>query len=87
MSIQIMPVKLLPYFNYCVTFMFQWQYWVVYEIADLKPQVAITLLPGLPAYILFMCVRHTDFINDEEKVNLHLLNNTNVLRRDGQIYF
>lgn len=87
MSIQIMPVKLLPYSNYCVMFMFQWQYWVVYEIADLKPQVAITLLPGLPAYILFMCVRHTDFINDEEKVNLHLLNNTNVLRRDGQIYF
>ncbi|XP_054279391.1 unconventional myosin-Va isoform X2 [Macrosteles quadrilineatus] len=35
---------------------------------DLKPQIAVTLLPGLPAYILFMCVRHTDFINDEEKV-------------------
>ncbi|KAG8247083.1 myosin V [Homalodisca vitripennis] len=37
-------------------------------IYDLKPQVAIKLLPGLPAYIIFMCVRHTDFINDEEKV-------------------
>lgn len=26
-------------------------------ITDLKPRVAITLLPGLPAYILFMCIR------------------------------
>lgn len=37
--------------------------------ADLKPQVAVTLLPGLPAYILFMCIRHTDFVNDEEKAS------------------
>lgn len=28
----------------------------------------MNLLPGLPAYILFMCIRHTDFINDDEKV-------------------
>jgi myosin V len=26
-------------------------------INDLKPRVAITLLPGLPAYIMFMCIR------------------------------
>lgn len=37
-------------------------------ITDLKPRTAVTLLPGLPAYILFMCVRHTDYINDENKV-------------------
>lgn len=34
----------------------------------MKPRTAVTLLPGLPAYILFMCIRHTDFINDEDKV-------------------
>ncbi|KAF8788252.1 unconventional myosin-Va-like isoform X3 [Argiope bruennichi] len=44
-------------------------------IYDLKPKVAVNLLPGLPAYILFMCIRHTDYINDDEKVR-NLLNNT-----------
>ncbi|GFY64185.1 unconventional myosin-Vb [Trichonephila inaurata madagascariensis] len=44
-------------------------------IYDLKPKIAINLLPGLPAYILFMCIRHTDYINDDEKVRC-LLNNT-----------
>ncbi|XP_076267084.1 dilute class unconventional myosin isoform X2 [Rhynchophorus ferrugineus] len=42
-------------------------------VLDLKPRTAITLLPGLPAYISFMCVRHTDYINDEEKVKAFLL--------------
>lgn len=44
-------------------------------ISDLKPKIATILLPGLPAYILFMCIRHTDYINDDEKVRC-LLNNT-----------
>lgn len=26
------------------------------------------MIPGLPAYILFMCVRHTDYLNDEVKL-------------------
>ncbi|XP_014489447.1 PREDICTED: unconventional myosin-Va isoform X2 [Dinoponera quadriceps] len=37
-------------------------------VIDLKPQIAVRLLPGLPAYILFMCIRHTDCVNDEDKV-------------------
>jgi myosin V len=32
----------------------------------------VTLLPGLPAYVLFMCIRYTDHINDEDKVKLLL---------------
>ncbi|GAB6032023.1 myosin I [Chamberlinius hualienensis] len=44
-------------------------------IFELKPRVAVTMLPGLPAYILFMCIRHTDYINDDEKVR-SLLTNT-----------
>ncbi|XP_022250756.1 unconventional myosin-Va-like isoform X1 [Limulus polyphemus] len=44
-------------------------------IYELRPKIAVTLLPGLPAYILFMCIRYTDYINDDEKVR-SLLNNT-----------
>ncbi|XP_041984845.1 unconventional myosin-Va isoform X2 [Aricia agestis] len=41
-------------------------------ITDLKPRTAITLLPGLPAYILFMMLRHTDHVDDEPKMH-HLM--------------
>lgn len=43
------------------------------HLIELKPRVAITLLPGLPSYILFMCVRYTDHINDEQMVQSILL--------------
>ncbi|GJQ75233.1 Myo5, partial [Trypoxylus dichotomus] len=43
-------------------------------VIDLKPRTAVTLLPGLPAYVVFMCIRHTDFINDEDKVKALLSN-------------
>lgn len=49
--------------------------------ADLKPRVAVTLLPGLPAYILFMCIRHTDCINDDTKVRLILTGYLNAVKR------
>ncbi|XP_072937506.1 unconventional myosin-Va [Epargyreus clarus] len=38
-------------------------------ITDLRPQVAVTLLPGLPAYIIFMMLRHTDHVDDEPKMH------------------
>ncbi|XP_048478545.1 unconventional myosin-Va [Plutella xylostella] len=38
-------------------------------ITDLKPRVAITLLPCLPAYILFMMLRHMDHVDDEPKMH------------------
>ncbi|CAG9573728.1 unnamed protein product [Danaus chrysippus] len=38
-------------------------------VTDLKPRVAVTLLPGLPAYILFMMLRHTDHVDDEPKMH------------------
>ncbi|XP_066902208.1 LOW QUALITY PROTEIN: unconventional myosin-Va [Halyomorpha halys] len=43
------------------------------HLLELKPKIAITLLPGLPAYILFMCVRYTDYINDEHMVQSILI--------------
>ncbi|XP_076169169.1 dilute class unconventional myosin isoform X2 [Ptiloglossa arizonensis] len=50
-------------------------------VIDLKPRVAVTLLPGLPAYILFMCIRHTDCINDDTKVRLILTGYLNAVKR------
>ena len=38
-------------------------------IWDLKPRVAVHYLPGLPAYIIFMCIRYTDHLNDDNKVH------------------
>ena len=35
---------------------------------DLKPRLAAKYIPGLPAYILFMCIRYIDFVDDEAHV-------------------
>ena len=35
---------------------------------DLKPKIAVQMLPGLPAYILFMMIRYTDYINNDDNV-------------------
>ncbi|KAM4618312.1 unconventional myosin-Vc [Polymixia lowei] len=38
-------------------------------ILDLKPRgVVVNMIPGLPAHILFMCVRHADYLNDGAKL-------------------
>lgn len=43
--------------------------------------MAISLLPCLPAYIVFMCIRHTDNINDEDKVKILLSAFTNSVKK------
>ncbi|XP_017772501.1 PREDICTED: unconventional myosin-Va [Nicrophorus vespilloides] len=50
-------------------------------VIDLKPRTAVTLLPGLPAYIMFMCIRHTDHINDDDKVRALLSAFTNSVKK------
>uniref|UniRef100_A0A671VN32 Myosin VC n=1 Tax=Sparus aurata TaxID=8175 RepID=A0A671VN32_SPAAU len=36
---------------------------------DLKPRgVVVGMIPVLPAYIIFMCIRHADYLNDEGKL-------------------
>ncbi|XP_043239041.1 unconventional myosin-Vb-like isoform X1 [Amphibalanus amphitrite] len=50
-------------------------------IFDLRPKTAAVLLPGLPAYILFMCIRHTDLVNDDEKVRRLLTAAINGVKR------
>ncbi|XP_011474322.1 unconventional myosin-Va [Oryzias latipes] len=60
-----------------------------YLIIDLKPRgVAVTFTPGLPAYIVFMCLRYTDNISDDRRVST-LLNSTissikGVVKRKGE---
>uniref|UniRef100_A0A8D3AKF4 Myosin VA n=1 Tax=Scophthalmus maximus TaxID=52904 RepID=A0A8D3AKF4_SCOMX len=45
-------------------------------VVDLKPRgVAVSFLPGLPAYIVFMCVRYADHVNNDRRVS-NLLNST-----------
>ncbi|XP_076436047.1 unconventional myosin-Va-like isoform X2 [Babylonia areolata] len=50
-------------------------------ILELKPKIASGLLPGLPAYTLFMCVRHTDYINDDDKVKSLLTATINGIKK------
>ncbi|KAG5676919.1 hypothetical protein PVAND_006716 [Polypedilum vanderplanki] len=43
-------------------------------VHELTPRIAITLLPSLPAYILFMCIRYTDLLNADDQVKSLLTN-------------
>lgn len=39
------------------------------SFTDLKPKgVVVNMIPGLPAFLLFMCVRHADYLNDDERL-------------------
>ena len=69
----------LPYFDINICRL--WSFSNFFCISELKPRVAVTLLPGLPAYILFMCIRHTDHINDDDKVRSLLNNIVNGIKR------
>ena len=44
-------------------------------------------LPGLPSYILFMCIRHTDYMNDDEKVRSLLTNTINAIKKIVKVSF
>ncbi|KAM9753748.1 LOW QUALITY PROTEIN: unconventional myosin-Va-like [Menidia menidia] len=45
-------------------------------VIDLKPRgVAVSFTPGLPAYIIFMCLRYADNANDDKRVSA-LLNSS-----------
>ncbi|KAK9952072.1 hypothetical protein ABG768_017931 [Culter alburnus] len=50
-------------------------------ITELKPRgVAVNLIPGLPAYILFMCLRHADYANDDQRVSTLLNSSINAIK-------
>ncbi|KAM4619301.1 unconventional myosin-Va-like [Polymixia lowei] len=58
-------------------------------VVELKPRgVAVNLIPGLPAYIIFMCLRYADYADDEVRAST-LLNSTiisikGVIKRRGE---
>ncbi|XP_067632478.1 unconventional myosin-Va isoform X2 [Eurosta solidaginis] len=37
-------------------------------VTGMTPRLAIGLLPGFPAYVIFMCIRYTDLINADDDV-------------------
>ncbi|XP_053334559.1 unconventional myosin-Vb isoform X1 [Clarias gariepinus] len=50
-------------------------------ITDMKPQLVSATVPCLPAYVLFMCIRHADYINDDNKVNSLLTSTINAIKK------
>ncbi|CAB1318320.1 unnamed protein product [Coregonus sp. 'balchen'] len=50
-------------------------------ITDMKPQAVSATVPCLPAYILFMCIRHADYINDDQKVHSLLTSTINAIKK------
>jgi len=50
-------------------------------ILELKPKTSANHLPGLPAYVLFMCIRYTDYTNDDNKLKSLLSGTVNGIKR------
>ncbi|KAJ7987122.1 hypothetical protein DPEC_G00335480 [Dallia pectoralis] len=50
-------------------------------ITDMKPQAVSATVPCLPAYTLFMCIRHADYINDDQKVHSLLTATINAIKK------
>ena len=51
----------------------------------MQPAMATQQLPGLPAFILFMCIRHTDYMNDDDKVRSLLTNTINCIKKTVKV--
>ncbi|XP_077441918.1 unconventional myosin-Vb isoform X2 [Vanacampus margaritifer] len=50
-------------------------------VTDMHPSMLAGSVPCLPAYILFMCVRHADYVNDDRKVESLLTATINAIKR------
>nr|XP_014347792.1 PREDICTED: unconventional myosin-Vb [Latimeria chalumnae] len=50
-------------------------------IIDLKPQTVSATVPCVPAYLLFMCIRHADYLNDDQKVHSLLTSTINGIKK------
>ena len=50
-------------------------------LADVRPSSVSATVPCLPAYILFMCIRHADYINDDQKVESLLTSTINAIKK------
>ncbi|XP_029025243.1 unconventional myosin-Vb isoform X2 [Betta splendens] len=50
-------------------------------ITDIRPNTVSSTVPCLPAYVLFMCIRHADYINDDQKVESLLTSTINAIKK------
>ncbi|XP_040436411.1 unconventional myosin-Vb isoform X2 [Falco naumanni] len=50
-------------------------------VTDLKPEAVSATVPCLPAYILYMCIRHADYISDDQKVHSLLTSTMNGIKK------
>ncbi|XP_024154418.1 unconventional myosin-Vb [Oryzias melastigma] len=50
-------------------------------ITDVRPSSVSATVPCLPAYILFMCIRHADHVNDDQKVESLLTSTINAIKK------
>lgn len=50
-------------------------------ITDMNPNSMADAIPGLPAHILFMCIRHADHVNDDRRMQSLLTNSINSIRK------
>ncbi|XP_069885270.1 unconventional myosin-Vb isoform X3 [Dipodomys merriami] len=50
-------------------------------VTDLKPQMLSGTVPSLPAYILYMCIRHADHTSDDLKVHSLLTSTINGIKK------
>ncbi|XP_027138043.1 unconventional myosin-Vb [Larimichthys crocea] len=50
-------------------------------ITDIRPNTVSATVPCLPAYVLFMCIRHADYINDDQKVESLLTSTINSIKK------
>ena len=54
---------------------------IQYLITDMNPNSMADAIPGLPAHILFMCIRHADHVNDDRRMQSLLTNSINSIRK------
>ena len=50
-------------------------------LLELKPQALAGTVPCLPAYILYMCIRHADYVNADLKVHSLLTSTINGIKK------
>ncbi|XP_034402698.1 unconventional myosin-Vb isoform X1 [Cyclopterus lumpus] len=50
-------------------------------ITDIRPTTVGATVPCLPAYILFMCIRHADYVNADQKVESLLTSTINSIKK------
>nr|XP_040025761.1 unconventional myosin-Vb-like [Gasterosteus aculeatus aculeatus] len=50
-------------------------------ITNIRPNTVSATVPCLPAYILFMCIRHADYVNDDQKVESLLTSTINAIKK------